>query len=74
MKDLDQHKYTDHKAYNTNILHTVIPETISGVTKAGLLLHAAKNLYFRYMLIRSSKIHQILGAHCCKLMDLFVIP
>lgn len=37
MEDLDQHKHTDHKAQNRNILHTAIPKNISGNTEKGII-------------------------------------
>lgn len=33
MEDFDQHKHTDYKAQNRNILHTAIPKYSSGNTK-----------------------------------------
>lgn len=37
MEDLDQHKHTDHKAQNRNILHTANPKNISGNTEKGIV-------------------------------------
>lgn len=49
MEDFDQHKHTDYKAQNRNILHTAIPKYSSGNTKKEIrktdfffLLRAAK--------------------------------
>lgn len=60
MEDLGQHKHTDHKAQNRNILHTAIPKNISGNTEkrnnksSFVFYYTQPNKYFKFIYFKYS--------------------